>query len=58
MAEAVEDLESAESLLAGRTPCQRVAIETGRWVQTPIRSPARAPTPHPRHPPLFFAIQR
>lgn len=32
-ARVVEDLESAESLLAGRAPSQRAAIGTGRWVQ-------------------------
>lgn len=63
-AEVVEDLESAESLLAGRAPCQKAAIGTRRWVQTPNRSPARGwgltspKSLQPRHPPLFLAIQR
>lgn len=63
-AEVVEDLESAESLLAGRAPCQRAATGTRQWVQTPVRSPVRGWGPtspvhiHARHPPLFLAIQR
>lgn len=63
-AEVVEDLESAESLLAGRAPCQKAAIGTRRWVQTPNRSLARGwgltspKSLQPRHPPLFLAIQR
>lgn len=39
--EMVEDLESAEALLAGQTPRQRAVIGSRRWVHTPNHSPLR-----------------
>lgn len=61
--ETVEDLESAEALLAGQAPCQRAAAGTSDG-STPQAQPSEGPGscfshPHAaQYPPLFLATQR
>lgn len=61
--ETVEDLESAEALLAEQAPCQRAVTRTNGG-STPEAQPSEGPGsrlshPHPaQHPPLFLAILR